>query len=337
MQEREIEILTERFLNGSATAEEKKLLNEWYNSKNDELVVVPSSHKGEREEIRLRVLNELQTFISDQKPENKVKIFKVRRRAFYAGIAASILLLLSVAYIFYQNTSGYQAVEQPLAMIEKSTKMGEKSTFRLPDGTKVSLNSGSSLVFPEHFDENGRTVMLKGEAFFDVKRDERRPFTVTSEKLLITVLGTSFNVKAYPEEDEKQVWVASGKVKVENNRNGEKDSEVKSVLLDPNQGIIFDPQTLSFEKKTLDIGNMIAWKDGWLIFESEEMGKVITSLERWYGVTIETSNEDLKKKKVTLKQHGESLSAVLEVLGYLADFDYKIENKQVRIIDNQTP
>ena len=67
------------------------------------------------------------------------------------------------------------------------------------------------------------------------------------------------------------------------------------------------------------------------------MGKVITSLERWYGVTIETSNEDLKKKKVTLKQHGESLSAVLEVLGYLADFDYKIENKQVRIIDNQTP
>ena len=269
MQEREIEILTERFLNGSATAEEKKLLNEWYNSKNDELVVVPSSHKGEREEIRLRVLNELQTFISDQKPENKVKIFKVRRRAFYAGIAASILLLLSVAYIFYQNTSGYQAVEQPLAMIEKSTKMGEKSTFRLPDGTKVSLNSGSSLVFPEHFDENGRTVMLKGEAFFDVKRDERRPFTVTSEKLLITVLGTSFNVKAYPEEDEKQVWVASGKVKVENNRNGEKDSEVKSVLLDPNQGIIFDPQTLSFEKKTLDIGNMIAWKDGWLIFESE--------------------------------------------------------------------
>lgn len=332
MKDREFELIAERLITGVATPEEKQRFNDWYNSKNDELVVVPSSHDGEKEETRLRVYGHLKSHIAENSQGANGTIKGINRSIYYK-IAASILLALAVSFVLYNTTwhSPDQAMEKPLAMIEKATKPGEKSKFRLPDGTTVHLNSESSLVFPEVFDANGRSVMLKGEAFFEVARDISRPFTVTSGNLLTTVLGTSFNVNAYPAGENEQVWVATGKVKVENNPNGNKDSKVNSKILTPNQGIIYDPGSQKFEKQELEISDVIAWKDGWLIFESKEFGDVIKYLERWYGVKFTIDDDSIMRRKVTLKQQNESLSAVMEVLRYLADFEYTIQGKDVTI------
>ena len=332
MDEKEIERLAERFLNGTATDEERMILNKWYDSKNDEQVIVPAFYEGEKQITEGKIWKKLRSLIEEDITKKPSKTWWQRKAtAYYLSVAASILIILSLSFIIYKSNLIDSPAEMPLTLIEKSTKPGEKREIQLPDGTRVYLNSESSLVFPDHFTDNNRTVMLKGEAFFEVVKDEKRPFTVTSQNLLITVLGTSFNVMAYPTEDEKQVWVNTGKVRVENNRNGENDLDFNSVLLVPNEGVVYNTRTTSFEKREMDIHDRIAWKDGWLIFEKTELHKVISSLERWYGVEIEIKSEELKKKRVTLKQQDESLASVMKVLGFLGGFEYTIEGKRVTI------
>ena len=332
MDEKEIERLAERLLNGTATEEERRLLNTWYESKNDDSVIVPALFEGEKKSTEEKIWSKLNSMLEEDVTKHTTKPSWQRNGvAHYISIAALILVVLSLSFVIYMNSIQFEVTEEPLTLVEKSTKSGEKREIQLPDGTRVYLNSESSLIFPDHFTGNSRTVMLKGEAFFDVVKDEKRPFTVTSQNLLITVLGTSFNVMAYPEEDEKQVWVNTGTVRVENNKNGESEMEINSVLLVPNEGVVYNTKTTSFEKREMNIDDKIAWKDGWLIFEKTELQEVIGSLERWYGVEIEIYNEELKKKKVTLKQQDESLESVMKVLGFLAGFEFSIKDKHVTI------
>lgn len=126
-------------------------------------------------------------------------------------VAASVTLFLGfslLAYFFYTD-----ARDQTANTVTKTTVAGQKSTITLADGTTIRLNSESSLVYPESFDGDIRSVQLVGEAFFDVAHDEKRPFIIKSGDLVTTVLGTSFNISAFPDED-IEVTVASGKVAV---------------------------------------------------------------------------------------------------------------------------
>ena len=100
------------------------------------------------------------------------------------------------------------------------------------------------------------------------------------------------------------------------------------------KGVVFDQNRNRLKKETVNVDDLIAWKDGWLILESKELGQVISILERWYGTKIIITDPILLKKKVTIKQQNENLEAVMEILGYLADFEYKIQNKIVTITRN---
>ena len=152
---------------------------------------------------------------------------------------------------------------------------------------------------------------------------------------MTTVLGTTFSIKSYPGENIEHVWVASGKVQVEAMQGTmTKNLPAQSELLLSNQGVVFDQNRNRLKKETVNVDDLIAWKDGWLILESKELGQVISILERWYGTKIIITDPILLKKKVTIKQQNENLEAVMEILGYLADFEYKIQNKIVTITRN---
>lgn len=252
------------------------------------------------------------------------------QRSYQVGwmkIAAAVALLVAVSLVFVgEDTQTDQNSEVVHEQITKANPPGQKSRVYLPDGSIVNLNSNSQLTFTEGFSD-GRQVYLEGEAFFDVKKDSLRPFTVYSGRLATTALGTSFNINAYGSEEEEVVLV-SGKVNV-------KDSGSKSeLLLTPGEKVSVKLNDGSFRKTKADLLAHTYWKEGILYFEKTSMRSVITTLERWYGVRIKIEGEIPEDKCTGIFQKNEYLTNVLDILSHSVAFDYRLDNKEVKLIFN---
>lgn len=198
--------------------------------------------------------------------------------------AACAVIVLSIG--------GYHSFNQFVSVQPKITStITFKDDIRLislPDGTRVWLNQNTEIDYPEKFSKNERRITLKGEAFFEVKRDESRPFIITSGAVKTTVLGTSFNVKAYNDAD-AQVSVRTGKVKVEAAQN--------TVFLERGDRAVYTDKTSTVNKdKTLNFEP--EWKRVLLYVDGLTLDEVITTLKRDHKFSVQYSNDDLKKLKI---------------------------------------
>ena len=236
-------------------------------------------------------------------------------------VAAVIVMALIASLAVYQYTNVSNNENDQLAMIEKVTQKGQKSTITLSDGTQIRLNSDSKLIYPERFNNREREVLLEGEAFFDVTKDEKRSFIIKSAGLTTMVLGTSFNVKAFPQEI-SQVTVATGKVQVIS-RNSR--STKNSYLLVPGEQVNYDPSSGQIQKNEVDIERFLAWKDGILNFEEMDLDEATKILERWYGVTITFDNDSIRHCRIVRGTYkDENLFNVLKSFQYFLGFEFKV-------------
>lgn len=158
---------------------------------------------------------------------------------------------------------------------------GKTSEILLPDGTRVYLNAGSRLVYPEFFNDKNREVFLVGEAFFEVIEDKTHPFVVQTTDLRIKVLGTKFNVSAYPSENVIETVLTEGKVRLEQNNSG-----LFSLTTDllPNQLAAFYKVSGEVKLQNVNVDNYTLWKDGVFKFESTDLNRVVKRLERYYNI-----------------------------------------------------
>ncbi|MBN2596865.1 FecR domain-containing protein [Labilibaculum sp.] len=206
---------------------------------------------------------------------------------------------------------------------------GEYSTT-LSDGTKVWLNSSSSLRYPVRFSKNIRKVYLLGEAYFEVAKNETKPFYIVLENgMEIRVLGTKFNIMSYGDEDLVETTLLEGKVQVTSkNING---CEQKNILI-PNQQFSFNKESKKSEVKFVDASIYAAWKDGLFIFENEKLGVFMRKLERWYGCGIVYENEELRNISFTgeIKKY-EDFSSVLKILKLTEDIDFTVEGNVIYV------
>lgn len=224
-------------------------------------------------------------------------------------IAASILLaaLLSVA--------GYELVFNNIGtkqMVEMSAVSQAIKTITLPDGTLVSLNSNTHIKYPKRFGKNTREVIIEGEAFFEVKPNKDKPFIIHAGNAQIKVLGTSFNVCAYPNAKLVEVIVKTGTVQVLN----------KTTVTTQNNELILTPGekgTLVFSSNALlrttnQDPNFMAWKTHDLIFRATSLGEVISNLEKVYKVNIRLDDSKLNGLLLTAHFKDYSLDFILEVI-----------------------
>lgn len=158
---------------------------------------------------------------------------------------------------------------------------GKTSEVVLPDGTKVVLNAGSRLVYPEVFKDKNREVLLVGEAFFDVEHDSEHPFVVQTTDIRIQVLGTRFNVSAYPADKTIETVLTEGKVRLEKNNAG---IFSESIDLNPNELASFNKSTKKALVLSVDTENYTLWKDGLFKFESTDLNRIVKKLERYYNI-----------------------------------------------------
>ncbi|MBW8332197.1 MAG: FecR domain-containing protein [Prolixibacteraceae bacterium] len=162
---------------------------------------------------------------------------------------------------------------------------GKKSMIMLSDGTKVWLNAGSQLIYPSVFINKTRQVMLIGEAYFDVAKNPEKPFIVRASDIQIQVLGTRFDISAYPEDKMIQTVLEEGKVTLKYSGKGILDKEY-SVDMVPNQKIEFNRSTGESKSQMVDVSKYISWKEGMLEFEKADLIRAIKQVERYYDVKI---------------------------------------------------
>ena len=207
---------------------------------------------------------------------------------------------------------------------------GKTSQIILPDGTKVHLNAGSRLVYPEFFKDKHRTVFLMGEAFFDVKENKNRPFVVKTTDVKLKVLGTKFNVSAYSSDNVIETVLTEGKVSLEPLNGG---VFAKSMELLPNQLASFDKGTQELVVNDVDVSNYVLWKDGILKFESTDLSRIVKRLERFYNVRFYYGDPFLGSVTITGKldlNHG--MDETIENFALAASVDIeKLEKNRYEI------
>jgi len=240
---------------------------------------------------------------------------------------AAVFLVSVFVYFFYQTLKIEE--EKPVQEIvyeKKTSEAGEKVRFLLPDGTQVHLNSESSLEYPVPFDENNREVHLIGEAYFIVNHEESRPFIVHTHKLTTRVLGTSFNKRSYPENENISVAVSSGRVVLLNSNTPVDDQQV---ILEADEWANYSNVTNEFDTGSGDINAFTAWNENVLLYHDKKLIEVASELERWYEVSITFENESLEECVIRGEHRNETLVNVLDAIVYAFDMHYEIEERNV--------
>ncbi|WP_136468613.1 FecR family protein [Flagellimonas onchidii] len=223
--------------------------------------------------------------------------------------------------IVYGNDVSAEKLEFNTLMVP----YGKRFQVALSDGTKVHLNAGTTLRYPVKFISGlNREVYLDGEAYFDVVKDRGHPFLVNSNNLSVNVLGTKFNVKAYPENEHISTVLAEGSVEVLHN-------ETPSALLEPGHMATWHKSSKSMTVEEVDIEPYLAWMQGRLILNEVAFEVILKRLERQYNVEIINNNPDLYGRYFTAKFDVEDINQVMESLSISASFSYTLKDTQIII------
>jgi len=237
---------------------------------------------------------------------------------------AAILLLTALLGFLYYSLPETEVPEQ-INWLTYSTKPGVKSSLILSDGSKITLNAGTSIRYIQNFVGDTREIFLEGEAFFEVAHDTLKPFIVHTQDITTKALGTSFNIRANSSE-KIAISLVNGKVEV-------KSQEVQEFIdfLTPGEQVNTFAKGNSWEKDAFDQEVVIAWINQTIIFDETPIAEAIKILENWFGVTITLNNFQEQHLTLSGKFKNETLMNILEGLSYTARFKYEIEGKEIQI------
>lgn len=260
-----------------------------------------------------------------EKAFDNVMVRARRTTAWRWAVAAAIIILPSFAILISGKFIGKDpAVE----ILTASTENGQTKTVTLPDSTKVMLNSGSAIFYPEKFSRNERRVCLSGEAVFDVTKDNARPFLVSTSDITIKVFGTLFNVQAYPENDIVTATLCTGSVGI--SRNSDQDDVA---MLRPGEEFKMLKSNGVFKITSVDAEEATTWKDGGICLNDGTIHDLIHIMERQFNVNIYLTSEKYDSEVITAKFiHGESIGDILKVISsLLPEMKYTITNNNIYI------
>jgi len=319
--------LMAKYYANECSNEEVNQLNSWI-SENPENEILFYQVKEDLENINLsksmkkvnvdlawdKVKNRIQeTETEEPSVESKVKTLTISRVFKYA---AAIVLLVSIGFFV---TKMYQSYSK-LNVYAENTDQGKVVT--LPDGSRVTLNSDSKLIFPKKFAQNERRVKLEGEAFFDVSKNAEHPFIIETKSAEVKVLGTTFNVNAKYPGDQVEVFVETGLVQLSDIKNTE-----NKIIINPGDVGTFQNTSIS-KSPNMDV-NRMAWKTKELVFKENYIRDVISTLNRTYNTNITCNDESVLNLRYTVTFRNQEIESVLNVIA--VTFDLKIEQTETEI------
>ena len=329
-----IESLLIQSFSGETDEVEEQIIKEWFAQSDENKRAFNAYQKLWIDSKELMIPGAIDLEAALEKTKEQIPQFrkKVTWLNYWPQVAAVLLLsiLISSAYN-YLITPGPDSTEQAIYQ-EIKAAYGTQTHLQLADGTTVWLNAGSKLSFPISFKNQAeRKVNLIGEGFFEVTKNAKQPFIVHTSQMDIKVLGTSFNVNAYENENNITVALKEGKVSLLKEFNG-KTKEV--ISLNPMEVAMYDMNNNKIiHTKETDLDRYIAWKDGMIVFFDDPIGKVVSRLENWYNVDIEVKDARLINYHITGTFNDNSLDQVLYFLSLMSPIDYEFvpaDNKGMR-------
>ncbi len=237
-----------------------------------------------------------------------------------AVIIFAVLLASSAFYIGFSNRTTEvfsEIISTPNQVINE---------YLLPDGSVVALNSNSKLIFPKQFKGDTREVTIEGEAFFDVKSNPEKPFIINAGKAQVKVIGTSFNVSAYPESEKLEVVVKTGKVQVISKTTGDISPEHQIYLTSGEKGILLNKSSIPEKSKNTD-PNYLAWKTHDFVFDEMPLTEVFKCLEKTYHVNIEVSVPELNDLKLNAQFDKKPIDFILNVVSLTFNLDLTVDEE----------
>lgn len=309
--------------------------------------------------LHLNRINELQIPFGDYQIEAPVYSLQRNKKWYWA---AAILLVASAGLFALLQINKGEKNSSPVSYVnEVSTRPGSKSKIQLPDGSMVWLNAGSKLTYTKDFGKKNREVMLTGEAFFDVTKNPEKPFLIQTNSINIKVLGTAFNVKAYPEDKQTETSLIRGNIEVTiKNRPNDK------IFLSPSEKLVVENSSVAENKKSFinpgktnrpttaenitpallvpklsinklkysPVDSTVAetqWINNRLVFRDESFADLAIRLERWYDVTIEINDGALEEARFNGIFQSETIVQALEALKISVPFVYEQKGNKITI------
>ncbi len=240
---------------------------------------------------------------------------------FYRLTRIAAILLITFGLGFTAIQAVHKFSKPSLSWVEKVTPSKVKTALTLPDGTIVWLNGNSKLRYPKKFSEDTREVYLEGEAFFDVHKNPRKPFLIHTGQTVTQVLGTSFNVRGYPNDSMVELAVVTGKVAF----SFKSQSKMDSVVLQPQYKAVYVKGEDHIQVFASGDENFLAWKTGKLVFTNTPLRTTLQSLQNYYGVSFTTTDSTLLNCQFTGTFTNASLQDILDVFAFGRDISYKKE------------
>lgn len=312
--------LYSQFLAGKMDSKKFKDFKESLNTlPDDELCRIMTSCWEETEEY------------TPMKKERKREILKILHKRINNKGAFSVLKRLSVCaavmlllFVSIWGIDSFRESRKEILSFSVEIPAGDKARLTLPDNSVVNLNSESSISYS--FEQGKRIVRLRGEAYFKVTRDEKHPFVVQTGTLDVEVLGTSFNVSSYEDDDMVETFLEEGSVRL-----FEPEYPSKSFTLKPSCKAVYSKSERKLSFYDTNTMEETAWVQNRLVFRSEELGSVLHKIERWYGVHIELQYPDIANDQISGSFKDEQLQYVLEALKIQYGFRYTISGNNVII------
>ncbi|RFZ90460.1 DUF4974 domain-containing protein [Mucilaginibacter conchicola] len=310
----ELKALLEKYKLDQCTPAEKARVEQWLQNLSNNAPDTVLNEKTILKRARRNIMEQT-GFVPKSRIERIMPFMRV----------AAVLLLVAGGAAYW-----YSSVQTQAPVITRfATRRGEQKTIMLPDSTEITLNSSSALTLSSDFNQRNRRVSLVGEGFFHVKHNPAKPFIVSTGELQTRVLGTQFDVFAYPEEKDYKIAVVDGRVRV---------SEAAAGKVTPLAGVLTRNLMITYNKAShksfvghTDADDRAAWKTGRLYFEKASVRAMARALSRKYNVDIEVNDKPGQDCRYTVGFNNQPLDDVLRVLQKLTGLSYQYNNQKVII------
>jgi ferric-dicitrate binding protein FerR (iron transport regulator) len=270
---------------------------------------------------------------------------------YWAGAAAAATIFLALVAIWVQRPANTSASQARIAAYTSASQAGERRPFLLPDGSRVLLNASSHVTVLAGFGDTSREVSLTGEAYFDVAKDVNRPFVIHTATIDVRVLGTAFNVKAYPGDKLTETSLIKGSIEVL-----VKGGVNRKIILRPSEKISIPTQAAAIDGKAMRIAGQkqplftveklvlspadslpveISWTASCLAFNDNSLEEIAPQLERWYNVNIRFEDQQVKEYRYTATFDKKTVAQVLTALALSRPFDYRWVDEKTIIIKSR--
>lgn len=332
MDQKDFQEALTRYQSGCATEDEKLMIEKWYEAM--------ERHEGDiqlADETKLEeeYLTAIMRHVEEKKLSQHAPVRKIGWQRYFVGIAASVLLITVSLFIVNKRTSTSKEIaainaSAVVSWREFTNTSSEDQLYTLPDSSRVTLSPNSMIKFSDHFNESVREVQLEGEGFFDVVPNHNVPFLVYADEVTTKVLGTSFTVRSFREDQRVRVAVRTGRVSVYT-KPIEVRNNTDEIILTPNQEIIYDRSEKQVSKRIVESPEPIISTEEIerMRFEEAPLKEIFEAIEKIYGVEIEYDEKHFASCILTTSVSGGGLYNRMDIITSAIGAAYELDENRI--------